>query len=104
MGGAQNVVRDAAVADDAGVNGDVTLVTVRYFAAAADAAGREEETLEFADGATLGELKSLLVERYGDLMQRVVESGSFLLDKVARTDPAVTLTERVDVLPPFAGG
>ncbi|HRN29816.1 MAG TPA: MoaD/ThiS family protein [Terrimesophilobacter sp.] len=79
-------------------------VTVRYFAAAADAAGREEETFEFAGGSTLGDLKSFLAERYGDLMHRVVESGSFLLDRVARTDSGVALTERVDVLPPFAGG
>ena len=34
-------------------------VTVRYFAAAAEASGVEEETLEFGAGATLGELKAL---------------------------------------------
>lgn len=79
-------------------------VRVRYFAAAADAAGAEEETLEFAADATLGDLKALLAERYGDLMQRVVSNGSFLLDGVARTDSALPLTPRVDVMPPFAGG
>lgn len=79
-------------------------VTVRYFAAAADAAGCEEETLTLADGATLGALKELLSERYGDLMHRVVESGSFLLDGVVRRDGTLRLQGRVDVLPPFAGG
>lgn len=77
---------------------------VRYFAAAAEAAGREEEQLDLEDGATLGTLKSTLVERYGDLMQRVVESGSFLVDGVVRRDAAYRVGARVDVLPPFAGG
>lgn len=79
-------------------------VTVRYFAAAADAAGREEETIEVADGANLGALKEQLIERYGDLMRRVVESGSFLVDGSVRKDDAHSVGERVDVLPPFAGG
>jgi molybdopterin converting factor small subunit len=79
-------------------------VQVRYFAAAAEAAGREAEEIDVASDATLGELKLTLIERYGDLMQRVVESGSFLVDGVARRDPAHAVGLRVDVLPPFAGG
>lgn len=79
-------------------------VTVRYFAAAADAAGREEENLQLEDGATLGSLKQVLIDRYGDFMQRVVESGSFLVDGVVRKDDSHVIGARVDVLPPFAGG
>jgi molybdopterin converting factor small subunit len=79
-------------------------VTVRYFAAASDAARREDEVFELGDGTTLGELKALLVERYGDLMRRVVKSGSFLVDGVVRKDDAHPVGTRVDVLPPFAGG
>jgi molybdopterin converting factor small subunit len=79
-------------------------VQVRYFAAAAEAAGREAEEIDVASDATLGELKLTLIERYGDLMQRVVESGSFLVDGVARRDPTHAVGSRVDVLPPFAGG
>ncbi|MEO6941879.1 MAG: MoaD/ThiS family protein [Terrimesophilobacter sp.] len=79
-------------------------VTVRYFAAASDAAHCEEEVLAVETGATLGDLKALLVERYGDLMRRVVESGSFLVNGVVRKDDAYPVSERVDVLPPFAGG
>lgn len=84
--------------------GTGVIVAVRYFAAAADAAQCEEEQLVLEDGATLGSLKALLVERYGDLMLRVVESGSFLLNGVVRKDDAVPVGDRVDVLPPFAGG
>ena len=79
-------------------------VTVRYFAAAAEAAGCEEEQLTLPSEATLGDLKSILVTRYGDLMGRVVESGSFLIDGVVRRDETHPVGERVDILPPFAGG
>ena len=79
-------------------------VTVRYFAAAAEAAGCEEEQLTLPQEANLGDLKSILVTRYGDLMGRVVESGSFLIDGVVRRDETHPVGERVDILPPFAGG
>jgi molybdopterin converting factor small subunit len=80
-------------------------VTVRYFAAAAEAAGVEEETLSADDaGTTVGELRDLLVDRYGAAMERVVANGSFLVDGVVRRDGAAPLGASVDVLPPFAGG
>jgi molybdopterin synthase sulfur carrier subunit len=83
----------------------VASVTVRYFAAAAEAAGVEEETLAAADaGTTVGELRDLLVDRYGAAMARVVANGSFLVDGVVRRDGAAPLGASVDVLPPFAGG
>ena len=77
-------------------------VTVRYFAAAADAAGREEELLEVEP--TAGALRAVLAERYGPAMQRVLDVGSLLVDGVVTRDAARPLRERVDVLPPFAGG
>lgn len=79
-------------------------VTVRYFAAAAEAAQCEDEVLILGSGATLGDLKQQLIERYGDPMRRVVESGSFLVDGVVRRGDAYPVSDRVDVLPPFAGG
>jgi molybdopterin converting factor small subunit len=77
-------------------------VTVRYFAAAADAAGRLDETLPAVE--TVGELRGQLIEKYGDPMARVLASGSFLVDGVVSRDDSRTLGLRVDVLPPFAGG
>jgi molybdopterin converting factor small subunit len=77
------------------------VVEVRYFAAAAEAAGVEEESLS---AGTVGELRSVLVERYGDAMARVLASGSFLVDGVVSRDDTRPLGDRVDVLPPFAGG
>lgn len=80
-------------------------VTVRYFAAAAEAAGVEEETLAATEaGSTVGELRDLLVGRYGPAMARVVANGSFLVDGVVQRDGAAPIGAQVDVLPPFAGG
>jgi len=78
-------------------------VLVRYFAAAADAAGRAEEVWP-EPVATVGELRAALFARYGDAMARVLESGSFLVDGVVSRDLDRALGARVDVLPPFAGG
>ncbi len=75
---------------------------VRYFAAAADAAGREEELIPAA--STVGELRAVLTDRYGDGMARVLAAGSFLVDGVVSRDDSRALGLRVDVLPPFAGG
>jgi sulfur-carrier protein len=84
---------------------DVASVTVRYFAAAAEAAGIEQETLAASEaGSTVGELRERLVERYGAAMARVVANGSFLVDGVVRRDGSARLGSSVDVLPPFAGG
>lgn len=77
---------------------------MRYFAGAADAAGREEEGIALPDGAVSGDLKALLVDRYGAEMARVFRSGSLLIDGRATRDDTVPLGARADVLPPFAGG
>ncbi len=75
---------------------------MRFFAAAADAAGRDEELI---DGpTTVGELKAVLVERYGADMARVLAVGSFLVGGVVSRDDERPLEPLVDVLPPFAGG
>jgi molybdopterin synthase sulfur carrier subunit len=80
---------------------EVRTVLVRYFAAAAEAAGVEDEQL---NATTVGALKTMLAEKYGAPMERVLASGSFLVDGVVSRDPTTVLGARVDVLPPFAGG
>lgn len=79
-------------------------VHVRYFAAAAEAAGVPEERLELAPDATVATLRTLLSARYGAAMDRVLRNGSFLVDEVVSRDPSRPLGSRVDVLPPFSGG
>ncbi|KJL47879.1 ThiS family protein [Microbacterium hydrocarbonoxydans] len=82
----------------------MAIVMLRYFAAAADAAGREAEELDIGPEHTLGALRDELTTRYGDPMARVLKSGSFLVDGVVRRDLTLPVGERVDILPPFAGG
>lgn len=82
----------------------MAIVTVRYFAAASEAAGREEERLDLGSGRTLGALKDALLASYGEPMAQVLRSGSFLVDGVVRRDLSLPVGERVDILPPFAGG
>jgi len=74
---------------------------VRFFAAAAEAAGRDSQQTSLT---TVGELRADLEARYGDAMARVLRNGSFLVDGVVSRDPERALGSRVDVLPPFAGG
>jgi molybdopterin synthase sulfur carrier subunit len=75
-------------------------ILVRYFAAAAEAAGRDEELLM---ASTVGELRDTLLTSY-PTMAPVLAKGSFLVDGVVTRDPARPLGSRVDVLPPFSGG
>ena len=91
---------------DAATSSETLSVALRYFAAAADAAGRPEERLDLPTGTTLAGLREQLAGR--DLeMARVVPICSFLVNSVST--PADSLTpladgDAVDVLPPFAGG
>ena len=73
---------------------------VRYFAAAAEAAGRDDETIT---ATSVGELRGILLSRY-PAMAKVLESGSFLVDGVVTRDASRAIVDRVDVLPPFSGG
>jgi molybdopterin synthase sulfur carrier subunit len=80
--------------------------TIRYWAAARDAAGTAEEPY---DARTLAEALAAAGSGRGADFARVVGRSSFLVDgaPVGTRDPAaVELPEggTVEVLPPFAGG
>ncbi|AGM27484.1 Putative molybdenum cofactor biosynthesis protein D2 (MoaD2) / thiamineS [Mycobacteroides abscessus] len=80
-------------------------ITVRYFAAAAAAAGLQEETVDLPAGASFDDLTRLLASR-GPELERVLARCSFLHDGMAVRDRSQRPTSGavVDVLPPFAGG
>jgi sulfur-carrier protein len=79
------------------------MTTVRFFAAAAEAAGRDAEDVV---ATTLGELRAELVDRHGADLERVLARCSFLVGGVRADDPTTPVPDgvTVDVLPPFAGG
>jgi len=77
---------------------------IRYFAAAAEAAGTGEEYWECSDGLTLADLASELVARHGEPLARVLAVSSFLVDGTVRRDGGPITGTTVDVMPPFAGG
>lgn len=84
-------------------------VDVRYFAAAADAAGTDAEKVTLPASATIQDLRSYLGEAHGAELTRVLELCSFLFNgRAAQPTDALNSAEsdgaQVDVLPPFAGG
>lgn len=78
-------------------------VQVHLFAAAAAELGADELTVH---GATLGAVLGALVDGAGETARQVVSRCSLLVNGVATGDLERPLVEgdRVDVLPPFAGG
>lgn len=85
--------------DDGGSG--VAGVTVRYWAAAREAAGVESERHA---GATVGEVVAAAVAVHPDL-GRVAAVATFLLDgRATGREAPVSGGETLEVLPPFAGG
>ena len=76
---------------------------IRFFAAAAEAAGTETTTV---DVASIGELRTFLSDRHGAEFAKILSRCSLLVNGTRAADDAVPLagTDTVDVLPPFAGG
>ncbi|MBO0926422.1 MoaD/ThiS family protein [Cellulomonas sp. zg-ZUI199] len=83
-----------------------TTVEVRYFAAAAEAAGVDSEQVPVPAGATVGTLLDALAARHGAALRDVAARCALLVDGVLHRDRGEPLgaPSRVDVLPPFAGG
>ena len=86
----------------------MAMVTVRYWAAAKQAAGVAEEIL---DGGTLAEVLAAVLARHpaDAALEQVLARSSFLIDgEQAGTRPPESVTLRdgavIEVLPPFAGG
>ena len=75
-------------------------VTVRYWAGARRAAGRDSEQL---DARTMTDLVAQLSAR--PELQQVLAASSLLVDgMVGQADAELSPGATIDVLPPFAGG
>ncbi|MFR9751378.1 MoaD/ThiS family protein [Nocardia sp. 004] len=80
------------------------MVEIRYFAAIADAVGKAGETLDLPAGATVADLRTALSAAYGRDVDKMLSVCAYLIGDELTRDSEVTLSARVDVLPPFAGG
>jgi molybdopterin converting factor small subunit len=78
------------------------VITVRYFAAAAEAAGVDTEQLP---SGTAAQVRAAMVDLHGTGLDRVLRRCALLADgtRVEADDP-VPAGATLDVLPPFAGG
>ncbi|MGN2636641.1 MoaD/ThiS family protein [Nocardia takedensis] len=80
------------------------MVEIRYFAAIADAVGKDRETFDLPSGATIADLRVTLAGAYGPDLDSMLNVCAYLVGDELTRDPKAALTPRVDVLPPFAGG
>lgn len=80
------------------------MVEVRYFAAIADAVGKDSEHLELPADATLADLRIRLADTYGPDLDKMLGVCAYLIGDELTRDSSVTVGRQVDVLPPFAGG
>jgi sulfur-carrier protein len=86
----------------------MTRVTIRYWAAAKEAAGTAEEIIEAA--TLVGALDAIVAERRdGERLRAVLDRSSFLVDGVSVSrsmvdDQVLRDGAEVEVLPAFAGG
>ncbi|WP_280246462.1 MoaD/ThiS family protein [Nocardia abscessus] len=79
------------------------MVEIRYFAAIADAVGKDSETLDLPAGATVADLRAALSATYGPDLDKMLSVCAYLIGDELTRDPTSALSPRVDVLPPFAG-
>jgi molybdopterin converting factor small subunit len=79
-------------------------VLVRYFAAAADRTGRDEETITFTGSSSLGDLHEQLLRQYGQGIAPLLSVSAYLIGDELTRDLTYPISGKVDVLPPFAGG
>lgn len=77
------------------------MARVRYFAAAEEAAGREEEV---RSEATLGDLRAALTREYPDLGRILPRCAVLVGGSRPGDDASLASDVLVDILPPFAGG
>ncbi|GMA34270.1 MULTISPECIES: MoaD/ThiS family protein [Demequina] len=79
------------------------MVTVRLFAAAAEAAGVDEASMTHEP--SVAALREALAARFGADFSRVLKQCSIVVNRTrASDDVPVPAGALVDVLPPFAGG
>jgi molybdopterin converting factor subunit 1 len=79
-------------------------VEVLYFASARDAAGLPAETVDVAEGCTVGDLLPLLARRHPRLSAGLRSLRFAVGERFAEPGRALSPGDRVALLPPVSGG
>ncbi len=79
-------------------------IHIRYFAALREAAGRDEETLDVADGALVGVVRDLLSTRHEALSLLLPRCAVAVNKAYAGLDTALRDGDELAFLPPVGGG
>ncbi len=82
-------------------------VTLRLFATAREAAGRNTDTFDLPDCACVGDVVALACERYGDGFAEVLASARIWVngdEPDAGSATVLAAGDEVAVLPPVSGG
>ncbi|HEV3383803.1 MAG TPA: molybdopterin converting factor subunit 1 [Gemmata sp.] len=79
-------------------------VTVKLFAAAREMIGSEEVKLELPEGATVGDAKRVLTERYPQIAGLLSRSVMARNQEYALDVDVVAASDELAVIPPVSGG
>ena len=81
------------------------MLNIYYFASIAEAAGTAQESIEFTPTMSVADLKAVLSQRHDEEFSRLLLICAVLVDSVNCEDETTLKDgQRIDLLPPFAGG
>jgi molybdopterin converting factor subunit 1 len=80
------------------------LVHVRYFAALRERAGKDAEDLALPVGATVGQARAALIERYPALEKTLASCAAAVNRAYASTETALKAGDELVFIPPLGGG
>jgi molybdopterin synthase sulfur carrier subunit len=79
-------------------------VIIKMFAAARDLVGSPDVNLEIHDGATVGELRSVLTEKY-PAAAALIERSMLAVDaRYANDEDRIDAAQEIACIPPVSGG
>lgn len=79
-------------------------VEILYFAVLRERAGRDRETIELAEGATVAAARAVVAARHPSLAGLLAQVRSAVNRAMARDDQALSDGDELALLPPVAGG
>ncbi len=77
---------------------------VRLFARARDLAGADQVVVELPDGATVGDLRRALADRYPRLAELAAKSAAAVNAEFAEDGRVLAEEQEIALLPPVSGG